>query len=138
MGLAVGPRVGPDWIAAGDAGGSINPFNGEGIAYGYETGRLAAGAVADALSVGDPGLLARYEASLQDIYGLYYRVARAFIDVLSRPGLMRLFVNSGMYSRAMMELLLRVMGNYLRPDELGPAEAVYRSLAAVARHTPER
>ena len=58
--------------------------------------------------------------------------------MLSRPGLMRLFVNSGMYSRAMMELLLRVMGNYLRPDELGPAEAVYRSLAAVARHTPER
>ena len=42
MGLSVGPRVGPDYLLAGDAGGSINPFNGEGIAYGYETGRLAA------------------------------------------------------------------------------------------------
>ena len=31
-------------------GGTINPFNGEGIAYGYETGRLAAACVARALS----------------------------------------------------------------------------------------
>ena len=81
MGFAVGPRVGPDWIAAGDAAGAINPFNGEGIAYGYETGRLAAAAVADALAAGDPGLLASYEESLQSIYGMYYRLARAFINL---------------------------------------------------------
>jgi geranylgeranyl reductase family protein len=138
MGLAVGPRVGPDWIAAGDAAGMINPFNGEGIAYGYETGRLAAAAVADALAAGDAGLLAAYEESLQNIYGLYYRVARAFIGVLSRPGLMRLFVNTGMYSQSAMEWLLRLMGNFLRPDEVGPAEAAYKALAALARQVPER
>jgi len=137
MGLAVGPRVGPDWIAAGDSAGVINPFNGEGIAYGYETGRLAAAAVSDALEARDPRLLASYEASLQDIYGMYYRVARAFISVLSRPGLMRLCVNTGVYSRPVMELLLRIMGNYLRPDELGPAEAVYRTVTALARQLPE-
>ena len=32
------PAVGPNWIAVGDAAGAINPFNGEGIAYAYETG----------------------------------------------------------------------------------------------------
>jgi len=138
MGLAVGPRVGPDWIAAGDAASAINPFNGEGIAYAYETGRLAAGAVSDALAAGDPRALDSYEESLQDIYGLYYRVARAFIGVLSRPGLMRLCVNTGMYSQSIMEWLLRIMGNYLRPDELGPAEAVYRTVVALARQMPER
>jgi geranylgeranyl reductase family protein len=138
MGLAVGPRVGPDWIAAGDAAGTINPFNGEGIAYGYETGRLAAGAVSDALAADDPHMLAAYEQSLQDIYGLYYRVARAFIGVLSRPGLMRMFVNTGMYSQSAMEFLLRIMGNFMRPDELGPAEAVYKTVAALARQIPER
>ncbi|HEX4163109.1 MAG TPA: geranylgeranyl reductase family protein, partial [Acidimicrobiales bacterium] len=42
MGLSVGPRVGHNVLIAGDASGAINPFNGEGIAYGYETGRLAA------------------------------------------------------------------------------------------------
>jgi hypothetical protein len=67
---------------------------------------------------------------------MYYRVARAFISVLSRPGLMRLCVNTGIYSRPVMELLLRIMGNYLRPDELGPAEAVYRTVTALARQLP--
>lgn len=75
---------------------------------------------------------------MQDIYGLYYRVARAFIGVLSRPGLMRLCVNTGMYSQSIMEWLLRIMGNYLRPDQLGPAEAVYRTVVALARQMPER
>jgi flavin-dependent dehydrogenase len=138
MGLAVGPRVGPDWIAAGDAASAINPFNGEGIAYAYETGRLAAATVSDALEARDPRLLVAYEKSLQDVYGLYYRVARAFIGVMSRPGLMRVCVNTGMYSRSILEWLLRIMGNYLRPDEIGPAEAVYRTVAALARQIPER
>jgi geranylgeranyl reductase family protein len=133
MGLAVGPRVGPDCIVVGDAAGVINPFNGEGIAYAYETGRLAASTVSAALQMGDPRLLESYERSLQDLYGLYYRVARAFIGVLSRPGLMRTCVNTGMYSRPVMEWLLRIMGNYLRPDELGPAEVVYKALVALAR-----
>jgi len=137
MGLAVGPRVGPDCLVAGDAAGVINPFNGEGIAYAYETGRLAAGAVADALEAGDEGLLARYEQSLQDVYGLYYRVARAFIGVLSRPGVMRLCVNTGMYNRPVMEWLLRIMANLLQPYELGPAEAVYRAVVALAHRVPE-
>ena len=50
MGLSVGPRVGHNVLIAGDAGGAINPFNGEGIAYGYETGRLAAAALGHALT----------------------------------------------------------------------------------------
>ena len=49
MGLSVGPRAGANVLIAGDAGGAINPFNGEGIAYGYETGRLAAAALGQAL-----------------------------------------------------------------------------------------
>jgi hypothetical protein len=32
-----------------------------------------------------------------------------------------------------MEWVLRIMSNMLRPDELGPAEAIYRSLATLAR-----
>ena len=50
MGLSVGPRAGGNVLIAGDAGGVINPFNGEGIAYGYETGRLAAAALGHALT----------------------------------------------------------------------------------------
>jgi flavin-dependent dehydrogenase len=78
MGLAVGPRIGATTLVVGDAGGSINPFNGEGIAYGYESGRLAAASLGEALSGDGFDALVRYEARLEDGYGLYYRVARAF------------------------------------------------------------
>src|SRR5688572_3001236 len=37
MALSVGPHAGPTWLVVGDAGGSINPVNGEGIAYAYDT-----------------------------------------------------------------------------------------------------
>ncbi len=42
MGGSIEPKVGPNWVIVGDAAGSINPFNGEGIDYAYETGRMAA------------------------------------------------------------------------------------------------
>jgi len=137
MGLAVGPRIGPTTLVAGDAAGSINPFNGEGIAYGYESGRLAAAAVAEALCGDGVDALRRYETRLDDAYGLYFRVARAFIRVISRPELMKLCVGTGMYSESLMSWILRIMANLLRPDETGPAEAAYRALAVIARLSPD-
>ncbi len=137
MGLAVGPRVGPTTLVVGDAAGSINPFNGEGIAYGYETGRIAAASLGEALSGDGVEALWRYEVRLEEAYGLYYRVARAFIRVISRPELMKLCVGTGMYSEPLMTWILRIMANLLRPDETGPAEAAYRALALIARLAPE-
>jgi geranylgeranyl reductase family protein len=137
MGLAVGPRVGATTLVVGDAAGTINPFNGEGIAYGYETGRLAAAALGEALCGDGVAALLRYEDRLEEAYGLYYRVARAFIRVISRPELMQLCVGTGMYSETLMSWILRIMANLLRPDETGPAEAAYRALALIARLAPE-
>jgi len=136
MGLAVGPRVGDTTLIVGDATGSINPFNGEGISYGYETGRLAAASLGEALRGGGSAALDRYEDRLEEAYGLYYRVARAFIRVIANPELMKLCVGTGMYSESLMTWILRIMSNLLRPDELGPAEAAYRALAAIARLAP--
>jgi geranylgeranyl reductase family protein len=136
MGLSVGPRAGPGYVVVGDAAGSINPFNGEGIAYAYETGRLAAAAVGQALATGDDGALGDYETALQRRYGLYYQVAQAFVHLIGRPQLMRVCVGTGMYSRTLMEWVLRIMANLLRPDEIGPAEAAYRAVAALAQSAP--
>jgi menaquinone-9 beta-reductase len=137
MSLSVGPHVGPTWLVTGDAGGAINPFNGEGIAYGYETGRMAAEVLHEVLLSGDGLGLQAYEARLQDSYALYYKVARAFVKIIGQPELMRALVSTGMHSRTLMEWVLRIMANLLRPDELGPAEAVYKSVAALARITPD-
>ena len=137
MGLSVGPHAGPTWLVTGDAGGAINPFNGEGIAYAYETGRLAAEAVGRALDTGDGLALRGYERRLQEEYGLYFKVARAFVKVIGRPEAMRALVGTGIRSRTLMEWVLRIMANVLRPDELGPAEAAYKAVAALARVAPE-
>ncbi|HEV2368806.1 MAG TPA: geranylgeranyl reductase family protein [Acidimicrobiales bacterium] len=143
MALSVIPRSGPGWIGIGDAVGAINPFNGEGIAYAYETGRMAALGLAGALAAGAgrteavsdtaiDGAVAGYERQLVDTYGLYYKVAEAFVRIIGRPRLMRLLVGTGMHSRTLMEWVLRIMSNLLRPDEIGPAEAAYRAVAALA------
>jgi len=75
--------------------------------------------------------LARYEARLQASYALYYKVASAFVRIIGNPRLMRLLVGTGMHSRTLMEWVLRIMSNTLRPDELGPAEMAYKAVAAL-------
>ncbi|HEY2429037.1 MAG TPA: geranylgeranyl reductase family protein [Acidimicrobiales bacterium] len=137
MGLSVGPHAGPTYLVVGDAGGAINPFNGEGIAYAYETGRMAAEAVHQALESGDGLALAGYDARLRAEYGLYYKVARAFVRIIGHPEMMKALVSTGMRSRTLMDWVMRIMANLLRPDELGPAEAAYKLVAAIARVAPE-
>ncbi|MBV9255754.1 MAG: geranylgeranyl reductase family protein [Actinobacteria bacterium] len=133
MALSVTPHAGPTYLVVGDAGGSINPFNGEGIAYAYETGRMAAETLDVALRTGDGHALQDYDRRIHDEYALYFKVARAFVKIIGRPELMRVLVSTGMRSQTLMEWVLRIMSNMLRPDELGPAEAIYKSVAALAR-----
>jgi flavin-dependent dehydrogenase len=133
MAGSVNPKVGPNWLLVGDAAGSINPFNGEGIDYAYETARMAAGLVDEALATGDGRPLARYQGLLDDEYGLYFKVARHFATIIGQPVLMRELTRVGMRSQSLMEWVLRIMANLLREDELGPAEAAYRAVAQLAR-----
>ncbi len=137
MGLSVGPRVGHNVLVAGDAGGAINPFNGEGIAYAYETGRLAAAALGHALTGAGSRALAGYDRELTAAYGPYYKVARAFVHLISHPDAMRVAVNVGMRSDLLMNQLLRIMANLMRPDAAGPAEIGYRALELISRVLPD-
>jgi flavin-dependent dehydrogenase len=137
MGGSVHPTAGPTWLVAGDASGAINPFNGEGIAYAYETGRMAAEALDEALRTDDGLALARYPERLEEVYGLYFRVARVFVRAIGNPAVMAELTRIGMHSKTLMEWVLRIMSNLLRPDELGPAEAVYRALEKLVAVAPE-
>ena len=136
-GGSVTPNVGPTWIVAGDASGAINPFNGEGIAYAYETGRMVAGCVDRALTSGDGLALQEYPDLLAETYGLYYKVARLFVKAIGNPAVMRELTRVGMQSRTLMEWVLRIMANLLRPDELGPAEAAYALVERIVAVAPE-
>ncbi len=135
-GGSVTPKAGPTWIVAGDAAGSINPFNGEGISYAYETGRMVADAVHTALK-GDGLALQRYPDELEEIYGPYFKVARTFVKVIGNPAIMREVTRIGMHSRPLMEWVLRIMANLLRPDEIGPAEAAYKVVERLVAVIPD-
>jgi menaquinone-9 beta-reductase len=137
MGLSVGPRAGGNVLIAGDASGAINPFNGEGIAYAYETGRLAASALGHALTGEGTEALLDYERELNAAYGPYYKVARAFVHMISHPEAMRLCVSLGMRSDVLMNTLLRIMANLMRPDAAGPAELGFRAMELVSRLLPD-
>ena len=136
-GGSVTPHVGPRHLVVGDAAGSVNPFNGEGISLAYETGRLAADAVDLAIVTGDRAALETYSQRLDEVYGLYFKVARTFVRAIGNPAVMRELTRVGFRSRTLMEWVLRIMANLMRPDELGPAEAAYRAVAAIVRLAPE-
>lgn len=135
-GGSVLPRVGPSFVVVGDAAGSVNPFNGEGISVAYETGRLAADAVDLALATGDGLALRTYDQRLEEVYGLYFKTARLFVRAIGNPAVMRELVRVGMHSRPLMEWVLRIMANLLRPDEIGPAEAAYKVLSRLVKAAP--
>ncbi len=137
MSLSMAPRVGPNWLAIGDAAGAVNPFNGEGIDYAYETGRMAAAAITDALANGDASRLTEYERALDAEYADYNRVARAFVIAVGRPAVMRTLTRTGLRSRPLMEWVLKVMANLLEPDEKGMSERVYGAIERIVKLGPD-
>lgn len=138
MAGSVGPKAGPNWLVVGDAAGAVNPFNGEGIDYAYETGRLAACLIAEAVACNDDAVLTRYPGMLEEEYGLYFKVASLFAKVIGNPALIRELTRVGMRSKPLMEWALRIMANLLRDEERGTAEAAYGAIAAVVRLVPDR
>ena len=136
MGGSVGPKSGPTFLVIGDAAGSVNPFNGEGIDYAYETGRIAAEVLSQAITDNDPNAISLYTKRIDDEFGQYFKVARLFSHIIGRPLLMRELSRVGMQSRTLMEWVLRIMANLLREDELGVAEVAYKAAVQIARAAP--
>jgi len=136
MSFSKGPLVGSNWITVGDAAGAINPWNGEGISYAYETGRMAAEHIGEALTRDDLGLLRRYPQHLDDEYGLYYKTARVFVKLIGHPSVMRTLAHTGLHNRTLMEWTLKVMSNLLDEDDKHMGERIYAALAGVVRTLP--
>lgn len=116
MGASVWPPHGPGFVLVGDAAGMINPCNGEGIAYGYETGRIAGRHIDGALNDGRSSSLASYTQELETTYGPYYRLGRKFVGRIGNPALMEKLVSFGMRSQRVMNLALTILANLEDPD----------------------
>jgi menaquinone-9 beta-reductase len=111
MGMNRRPLAVPGLLLAGDAGGIVNPFTGEGIAYAVESGELAAEMVHEALVKGRPGLAHVYPIELRRRYGRYFTAGRAFARAIGNAWFMRNAVTRGFPHERLMRFLLRVLSN---------------------------
>ena len=124
-------------LLTGDAAGTVNPFNGEGISYALETGRMAAETAADALARPEgparESVLRRYPERLRAAYGRHHRLGVGFLALLSRPHVVRFATAHGLQRPAMVDAALRLMGNL---SDGRDGDAVDRAIAVLTRLAP--
>ncbi|MER6138874.1 geranylgeranyl reductase family protein [Streptomyces sparsogenes] len=123
-------------LLVGDAGGMVNPFNGEGIAYAMESGRLAADVVVQAHARGTAArrelALQRYPKVIKDTYGGYYTLGRAFVKLISNPTVMKLAAQRGLTHPMLMRFTLKLMANLTDPTGGDAMDRIINGLAKVA------
>jgi menaquinone-9 beta-reductase len=108
-------------LLVGDSGGSVNPFNGEGIPYAMESGRFAAEAVLQALARPDGPSRERalhgYPKRMQQEWGAYYRLGGAFVKLIGNPRVMQACTRHGLPHPALMRFVLKLLANLTDPHD---------------------
>lgn len=121
MGFNRTPLYADGLLLVGDAGGMVNPFNGEGIDYALEAARVGSEIIAQALArdgdVARERVLAAYGPRMKDALGGYFTLGRWFAHAIGHPEVMRLATKYGLPRTALMRLLLKIMANL--PEERG-------------------
>jgi geranylgeranyl reductase family protein len=137
MGFNRKPHYAEGAMLVGDAGGMVNPMNGEGIAYAMESGRLAAEVVAQALAepagVRRERVLGGYPKILNDTYGGYYTIGRVFVKAIGHPSVMKLCTRHGMPHPTLMKFCLKLLANLAEPQG---GDAMDRIISGLNRMTP--
>ena len=137
MGFNRTPHYTRGLLLAGDSGGMVNPFNGEGIGYALESGETAARVITQALArptaASAERVLAGYPRILQDSYGGYYTLGRVFVELIGKPSFMRFATRHGVKRPAVMRLTMKLLGNL---TETRGGDAVDRLINAVSKMTP--
>jgi len=136
MGFNRQPHYDKGLLLVGDAGGMVNPFNGEGIAYAMESGRLAAEVIAQAFArqtdAGREKVLQSYPTVMKDALGGYYTLGRGFATMIGNPEIMRLAVKYGLPRTTMMKFLLKIMANLAEPHGGDAGDRLINALSKMA------
>ncbi len=136
MGFNRTPHYTRGMLLVGDAGGMVNPFNGEGIAYAMESGALAAEVVTQALArPSGPArelALAGYPSALKDAYGGYYTLGRVFVKAIGHPEVMKLATRYGLPRTTLMRFTLKLLANLTDPRGGDAMDRVINGLTRLA------
>jgi geranylgeranyl reductase family protein len=136
MGFNRTPHYTRGLVLVGDAGGMVNPFNGEGIAYAMESGAMAAETIVQAL--GRPTADAReraleaYPAALKEAYGGYYTLGRVFVKLIGNPNVMKLATRHGLPHPVLMRFTLKLLANLTDPRDGDAMDKVINAMTKVA------
>jgi geranylgeranyl reductase family protein len=137
MGFNRTPHYGRGLMLVGDAGGMVNPFNGEGIAYALQSGRMAAEVIVQALSrptaPGRERALYAYPKALKDSLGGYYTLGRAFVQLIGNPNVMKLATKYGLPRPTLMRFTLKLLANL---TETSGGDALDRVIHGLERLAP--
>jgi geranylgeranyl reductase family protein len=137
MGFNRKPHYDAGALLVGDAGGMVNPMNGEGIAYAMESARLAAEIVVQALA--EPAgprrerVLQGYPVALEEEYGGYYTIGRLFVKAIGHPSVMKLCTRHGLPHPTLMRFCLKLLANLAEPKG---GDAFDRIVSGLNRMTP--
>ena len=136
MGFNRQPHYRDGLLLVGDAGGMVNPFNGEGIAYAVESGRLAAEVIAQAFARADDAgrerVLNSYPGVMKDDLGGYYTLGRWFAAAIGHPEIMRLATKYGLPRTTLMKFLLKVMANLAEPRGGSTSDRLITAMSKLA------
>jgi geranylgeranyl reductase family protein len=137
MGFNRTPHYSRGVLLVGDAGGAVNPFNGEGIAYAMESGLLAAEVAAQALArPAGPSrekALQAYPERMKAVYGGYYTLGRVFVHLIGHPQVMALATRHGLPRPLLMKFTLKLLANLT--DSRG-GDALDRVVNGLSRLAP--
>jgi geranylgeranyl reductase family protein len=136
MGFNRTPHYTRGLLLVGDAGGMVNPFNGEGIAYAMESGALAAETIVQALGRSTPAgrerALEGYPLALKEAYGGYYTLGRVFVKLIGNPQVMKVATRHGLPHPVLMRFTLKLLANLTDPQGGDAMDRVINALTKVA------
>jgi geranylgeranyl reductase family protein len=136
MGFNRQPHYQDGLILIGDAAGAVNPFNGEGIAYAMESGRIAAEVAVQALARPEgpqrERALQAYPAAMKATYGGYYTLGRVFVGLIGNPQVMKLATKYGLPRPLLMKFTLKLLANLTDPRGGDALDRVINGLVRVA------
>ncbi|MER7012334.1 geranylgeranyl reductase family protein [Saccharopolyspora sp. NPDC000359] len=137
MGFNRTPHYRNGLLLVGDAGGMVNPFNGEGIAYAMESAKLAAECAVHALARptthSREQALRRYPAAVQQALGGYFRLGNIFSKLIGNPVVMRAATKHGLPRTTLMRFVLKLLANLYDAKD---GDAMDRVINATTRLTP--
>ena len=135
MGFNRTPHYTRGLLLVGDAGGMVNPFNGEGISTAMESGEIAAQVIIQALARPDQAstelALQGYPQALKDAYGGYYTLGRKFVGAIGHPWFMQFATRHGLPRPTLMRFTMKLLANLTEPRGGDAADRVINALSKI-------